>query len=115
MSAAAYTVVPDPREGKPAYDAVVLVDGHVLDKRRFERREEAERWARGRTLSFLSACESQLDLLADAGYSVLVVPAGGGVSASALVEGRVVALGRGETADEALAALMGELGLEARR
>ena len=116
MIAAAYTVIQDPRPGKPAYDAYVLRDGHILDKRRFESRKEALKWARERVFELFPELLTPRERLTRAGYAVRVEPAPRdgetGFYAFAEVEGRVVGTGYGTTEEDALVSLAGELGLE---
>lgn len=119
MTGAAFAVVPDPRSGARAFDAYVLTNGKVLDKRRFTDRTLALRWARERVFELFPELLTLQEQIERAGYKVRVEPAPrdgeAGWYAFAEVEGRVVGLGYGETEDEALFHLAGELGLEVRR
>jgi len=119
MTAAATAIVPDPRPGARAYDAYVLAGGRVLDKRRFADREAAQAWARERVFELFPELLTPRERLARAGYVVRVEPAPrdgeAGWYAFAEVEGRTVGTGHGETEEDALSALAGELGLEVTR
>ena len=119
MTGAAIAVVPDTRKGQTAFDAYVLSDGRVLDKRRFDNRALAEGWAHKRVLELFPELLTLRERIEGAGYKVRVEPAPrdgeAGWYAFAEVEGRLVGLGYGETKDEALFHLAGELGLEAHR
>ena len=119
MTAAATTVYPDPRPGAPAYVASVYADGKVLDLRRFEYREAAERWLRRRVAELFPELFTLRERLERRGYRVRVEPAPrdgeAGWYAFAEVEGRTVGTGYGETEEAALLHLAGELGLEVRR
>jgi len=119
MIAVAAVVRPDPRPGAPAYVASVLAGGRVLDLKRFSDRGSAERWVRRRLAELypeLFTLRERLELL---GYRVRVEPAPrdgeAGWYAFAEVEGRTVGTGHGETEEDALSALAGELGLEVTR
>ncbi len=111
MTALGFAVTPDPRPGRPAFDAVIWHRGQVLDKRRFAREEAALDWARRRAAEILGAdLEAQLVRL---GYEVFVafdpdLDWWGELT----VEGRVVAsTNRAGSREEALRQLAGEVGV----
>ena len=113
-------IIPDPRPGRPAYDAVVMRGREVVDKRRFDRRAEAEAWARRRMAELAPELFSLRERLALLGYDVETAPdPREGILdlwyAWARAEGRTVARATGSTEEEALRALAGELGLEVPR
>jgi len=118
MTAAGTAVVTDPRPGAPAYVASVYADGQVLDLKRFEHREAAQRWLRRRVAELFPELFTLRERMERLGYRVQVEPAPrdgeAGWYAFAEVEGRVVGTGFGDTEEDALRSLAGELGLEVR-
>lgn len=113
------SIIPDPRPGRPAYDAVILQGHDVIDKRRFEDRAQAERWARRRIFELFPQLLTLKERIESAGYTVRTEPAPRdgetGWYAIAKAYGKTVGVGYGETEDAALRDLAGELGLEVPR